>query len=41
MLPSGMNAYLLTRGEAVQHNDQSGIVSCTMIFAPEMCVQHT
>ncbi|KAF9453115.1 hypothetical protein P691DRAFT_659231, partial [Macrolepiota fuliginosa MF-IS2] len=33
-----VNAWLLTRGEAVLHNPASGIKSCTMIFDPSISV---
>ncbi|KAJ7729717.1 hypothetical protein B0H14DRAFT_3511716 [Mycena olivaceomarginata] len=31
-----VNAWLLTRGEAVLHNPESGVRACTMIFPPEL-----
>ncbi|KAF7297562.1 hypothetical protein MKEN_01378700 [Mycena kentingensis (nom. inval.)] len=34
----GMNAWLLTRGEAVVHNPDSRVVACTMIFPPEISI---
>ncbi|KAF8644430.1 hypothetical protein AX16_008489 [Volvariella volvacea WC 439] len=33
---TGIQAYLLTRGEAVVHNEDSGVQACTMIFDPEI-----
>ncbi|PPR05415.1 hypothetical protein CVT24_008029 [Panaeolus cyanescens] len=33
-----VNAWLLTRGEAVIHNPRSGVTSCTMIFDPSISV---
>lgn len=33
-----MNGWLLTRGEAVVHNELSGVLACTMIFDPEISV---
>ncbi|KAH6912858.1 hypothetical protein BKA70DRAFT_1422412 [Coprinopsis sp. MPI-PUGE-AT-0042] len=31
-----VNAYLLTHGERVHHNPDSGVVACTMIFSPKV-----
>ncbi|KAF8208415.1 hypothetical protein K438DRAFT_1961028 [Mycena galopus ATCC 62051] len=31
-----MNAWLLTRGEPVMHNPESGVRACTMIFSPQL-----
>ncbi|KAJ7646189.1 hypothetical protein B0H17DRAFT_1215759 [Mycena rosella] len=36
MIMFGMNAWLLTRGEPVAHNPQSGVRACTMIFPPDI-----
>ncbi|KAJ6602256.1 hypothetical protein B0H10DRAFT_665004 [Mycena sp. CBHHK59/15] len=33
-----MNAWLLTRGEPVTHNPESGVHACTMIFPPNISV---
>jgi hypothetical protein len=33
-----MNAWLLTRGVAVVHNEMSGVLACTMIFDPQISV---
>ncbi|KAF7357493.1 hypothetical protein MSAN_01345500 [Mycena sanguinolenta] len=32
----GVNAWLLTRGQPVIHNPQSGVRACTMIFPPQL-----
>ncbi|KAJ7240542.1 hypothetical protein C8J57DRAFT_1562624 [Mycena rebaudengoi] len=34
----GMNAWLMTKGERVEHNPASGVRACTMIFSPEISV---
>ncbi|KAJ7163058.1 hypothetical protein C8R46DRAFT_1221859 [Mycena filopes] len=36
MIMFGMNAWLLTRGQPVAHNPQSGVRACTMIFPPSL-----
>jgi hypothetical protein len=36
VLETVMNAWLMTKGEAVLHNPESGIRACTMIFDPAM-----
>ncbi|KAJ7243750.1 hypothetical protein C8J57DRAFT_1365760 [Mycena rebaudengoi] len=33
-----INAWLLTKGERVEHNPSSGVRACTMIFPPELSV---
>ncbi|KDR82417.1 hypothetical protein GALMADRAFT_821800 [Galerina marginata CBS 339.88] len=33
-----MNGWLLTRGVAVAHNRQSGVIACTMIFDPSISI---
>ncbi|KAF8644422.1 hypothetical protein AX16_008482 [Volvariella volvacea WC 439] len=38
LVMTGIHAYLLTRGEAVIHNPDSGVKACTMIFDPEISI---
>ncbi|KAJ7164777.1 hypothetical protein C8R43DRAFT_1122654 [Mycena crocata] len=38
MISFCMNAWLLTRGEPVVHNPDSGVHACTMIFPPSISV---
>ncbi|KAJ6466199.1 hypothetical protein C8R45DRAFT_1020853 [Mycena sanguinolenta] len=33
-----VNAWLLTRGQPVMHNPQSGVRACTMIFPPQLSI---
>ncbi|KAF9468654.1 hypothetical protein BDZ94DRAFT_1232213 [Collybia nuda] len=38
LIQTAMNAWLLTRGEAVVHNAHSGVRACTMIFDPDISI---